>query len=221
MLGILGGTIVALALSATPSFATWESTQTTGPITVLKSGEFTYPGNGSIKCPAAEIKAQWQIQGAGQIKEQQKVTTKGPHLQIQIKSWGTGCVSGVAPAEVSECDFQLVQQAGVFTATAGVSKRPCVVKIPAAACTIQIPQGMEAPQGSGKGINVGLKAVALSNVGANQLDKVSITKTAGGQGQLAGEGIFAQASGSCPKTTPTEEAELLELEFEAEGVKAV
>lgn len=86
---------------------------------------------------------------------------------------------------------------------------------------MQIPVGMETSQRSGKGINVGLKEVALSNSGSNQIDKVSITKTAGGQGQLPGEGIFEQASGGCLSTTPTEEAEWTGLEFEAAGVKAV
>ncbi|HEV3072589.1 MAG TPA: hypothetical protein VGY76_14315 [Solirubrobacteraceae bacterium] len=222
MLSILGGTIAVLAFSATSSFAFWESasSQTTGTATVLKSGEFKYPGNGSVTCEAKEIVGQWQIQGAGQIKGQQKITTKGPHLQLQIKKWGNNCKAGLVGAEVGECDFQLVQQEKEMKATGGVAKIPCVVKIPAIGCTIQVPTGMEAPQGSGKGINVGLKEVELSNVGSNQLDKVKITNTAGGQGQLAGEGIFAQASG-CPNNNSTEEAELTGLEFEAVGVNAV
>jgi len=82
---------------------------------------------------------------------------------------------------------------------------------------------MEAPQGSGKGINVGLKGVTLENSGNNQKDKGTVTT--GGEGQRAGEGIFATASGaSCGLFTlvaATEEATLVNLEFTAEGVKAV
>jgi hypothetical protein len=227
VLSVLAGTIAMLALSATSASATWTSNtgQTTGNITVNSAGEFTYPTGHKIKCNAAEIKAQWQIQGAGQIKEQQqKITTSGPHLQVQVKNWGANCIAdGMLKAEVSECDFQLVQQAGSFTATAGVSKRACVIKIEGGACAIQVPVGMEAPQGSGKGINVGLKGVTLTNSGTNQIDKATINS--GGQGQRAGEGIFATASGpSCGLFTivsATEESTLTGLEFTAEGVKAV
>jgi len=224
VLSVLAGTVAMLALSATSASATWTSNngQTTGNITVNTAGELTYP-NSTVKCVASEIKAQWQIQGAGQIKEQQKITTSGPHLQIQVKEWGKNCLAGgLLPATVSECDFQLVQQAGSFTATAGVSKRTCVITVPSISCTIQIPAGMEAPQGSGKGINVGLKSVALTNSGTNQIDKVTVN--AGGQGQLAGEGIFASSSSGCANgglVASTEEATLTGLEFTAEGVKAV
>jgi hypothetical protein len=224
-LSVLAATIAMLAFSATSASAMWTSNtgQTTGNITVNKSGEFKYPSI-IFKCVASEIKAQWQIQGAGQIKAQQKITTSGPHLQVQVKSWGKGCLfDEAAPIEISECDFQLVQQAGVFTATTGVSKRACVLAIPAASCTIQIPPGMEAPSGSGKGINVGLKSVALTNSGTNQIDKATIS--GGGQGQLPGEGIFGQSSGAgCAASgiaASSEEATLTGFEFTAEGVKAV
>jgi len=82
LLSVLAGTIAALALSATTASATWTSNsgQTTGNITFQHSGEF--------KCNVAEMKAQWQIQGAGQLKEQQKATTSGPHLQIQNQKLG-------------------------------------------------------------------------------------------------------------------------------------
>src|SRR6202140_340206 len=133
-LSVLAGTFAMLAVSAAPASAIWESNngQTTGTIKVIPTGEYTYStGGASLRCPnVAEVKAQWQIQGAGQIKEQQKITTKGPHLQIQVKEWGKceASVGSIIPAIVSECDFQLVQQAGSFTATGGVSKRPCVIK---------------------------------------------------------------------------------------------
>jgi len=225
ILSVLAGTIAMLALSATSASATWtsNSTQTTGTISVQKAGAFTISGN-TLKCVASEIKAQWQIQGAGQIKEQQKITTSGPHLQVQVKNWGANClINEIAPTTISECDFQLVQQAGSLTATAGISKQPCTIKIPAASCTIQIPTGIEAPQGSGKGINIGLKGVTLTNSGTNQIDNAEITS--GGQGQLAGEAIFAQAPGagcaSLGLAASTEEATLTGLEFTAEGVKAV
>ena len=88
-LSVLAGTFAMLAVSAAPASAIWESNngQTTGNVKVLATGAFTYStGGATVKCPeTAEIKAQWQIQGAGQIKEQQKITTKGPHLQIQVK----------------------------------------------------------------------------------------------------------------------------------------
>jgi len=226
MLSVLVGTLAMLALSAAPASAIWESNngQTTGTVKVLKPGAFAYPPAAKVTCPnVAEIKAQWQIQGAGQIKEQQKITTKGPHLQIQVKAWGkceAEVGTNILPATVSECDFQLVQQAGVFKATGGVSKRPCVIT--AEPCRIQVPVGMEKTQNSGTGINVGLKEVELSNVGKNQLDKATVME--GGEGQLAGKGVFAQSTSGnplCPLVAATEEATLTGLEFEAEEVKAV
>jgi len=77
-------------------------------------------------------------------------------------------------------------------------------------------------QNSGTGINVGLKEVELSNVGKNQLDKFKITS--GGEGQLSGEGIFAQSTSGnplCPLAASSEESTITGFEFEAEGVKAV
>jgi len=223
MLSVLSGMIAVLALSAAPAYALWESTNgsTRGTVHVLTPGEFTYETGASVKCPnAAEIKAQWILEGAGQIKEQQKATTKGPHLQLQVKSWGKceATVKGTTvAATVGECDFRLVQQAGVFTATGGVSTMPCVIKT--SICLIQVPVGMEKSQNSGTGINVGLKTVELSNVGSNQLDKAKITE--GGEGQL-GTGIFAQSSGAfCPLAASSGTGTLTGLEFEAEGVKAV
>ena len=225
-LSVLAGTFAMLAVSAAPASAIWESNngQTTGTIKVIATGEYTYStGGASLRCPnVAEVKAQWQIQGAGQIKEQQKITTKGPHLQIQVKEWGKceATIGGTKlPMTVSECDFQLVQQAGVFTATGGVSKRPCVIK--AEPCLIQIPVGMEKTQNSGTGINVGLKSLALSNVGKNQLDKVSVTE--GGEAQ-GGKGIFAQSTSGnplCPLAASSATGSLTGFELEAEGVKAV
>ena len=88
-LSVLVGTLAMLALSAVPASAIWESNngQTTGNVNVLKTGLFSYGRGAVFKCPsAAEVKAQWQIQGAGQIKGQQKITTQGPHLQFQVKS---------------------------------------------------------------------------------------------------------------------------------------
>ena len=224
-LSVLAGTIAMLALSAAPASAIWESNngQTTGTVKVLKSGEYIYAAGDSLKCPnVAEINAQWQIQGAGQIKEQQKITTKGPHLQIQVKAWGK-CEATIGttklPMTVSECDVQLVQQAGVFKGSGGVSKRPCVIK--AEPCQIQIPIGMEKTQNSGTGINVGLKSLELSNVGKNQLDKVKVTE--GGEAQ-GGKGIFAQSTSGnplCPLAASSSTGTFTGFEFEAEEVKAV
>src|ERR1700686_1385283 len=225
-LSVLAGTFAMLAVSAAPASAIWESNngQTTGTIKVIATGEYTYStGGASLRCPnVAEVKAQWQIQGAGQIKEQQKITTKGPHLQLQVKEWGK-CEATIGtsklPATVSECDFQLVQQAGIFTATGGVSKSPCVVK--AEPCQIQVPIGMEKTQNSGPGINVGLKTISLSGEGKNQLDKANITE--GGEAK-GGKGIFAQSTSSnplCPLAASSATASLTGFEFEAEEVKAV
>jgi len=225
-LSVLAGTFAMLAVSAAPASAIWESNngQTTGTIKVIATGEYTYStGGASLRCPnVAEVKAQWQIQGAGQIKEQQKITTKGPHLQLQVKEWGK-CEATIGtsklPATVSECDFQLVQQAGIFTATGGVSKSPCVVK--AEPCQIQVPIGMEKTQNSGTGINVGLKTISLSGVGKNQLDKANITE--GGEAQ-GGKGVFSQSTSGnplCPLAGSSATGTLTGLEFEAEEVKAV
>jgi len=225
MLSVLAGTIAMLALSAAPASAIWESNngQTTGTVKVLATGEFTYATGAFVKCPnTAEVKAQWQIQGAGQIKEQQKITTKGPHLQIQVKAWGK-CEATVGttklPATVSECDFQLVQQTGL-SATGGVSKQPCVIT--AEPCKIQVPIGMEKTQNSGTGINVGLKTITLSNVNTkNQLDEVNITE--GGEAQ-GGKGVFAQSTSGnplCPLAGSSATGTLTGLKFEAEEVKVV
>src|ERR1700686_3422160 len=218
-LSVLVGTFAMLALSAAPASAIWESNngQTTGAVRVLQTGEFSFGREFVFKCPnTGEFKAQWQIQGAGQIKEQQKITTKGPHLQLQVKSWGkceAEIIGGALPIVISECNFQLVQQAGTFTATAGISKHPCIMET--MGCVIQIPIGMEKTQNSGTGINVGLKLVELSNVGKNQLGKVSIAE--GGEGQRSGAGIFAQSTSSNPicVLSTSEELSLTGFEFEA------
>ena len=105
----------------------------------------------------------------------------------------------------------------MFKATAGISKRSCIIET--GGCQIQVPVGMEKTQNSGTGINVGLKEVELSNVDKNQLDKAKITE--GGEGQAPGAGIFAQSGNPLCFLPTSEEVSLTGFEFEAEGVKIV
>jgi hypothetical protein len=234
-LSVLVGLLAVLAISATPASAWFKATTSTGTATVLTSGEFKYAKQGTIKCPAKEILAKWAIQTAGQIKEhqvngKQELTTFGPHLNLDVTSWGPNCVAEIGGTKiaageivVSECELQVVQAKGSFVATGGVVKG-CLVKIGKGVkplCVIQVPAGMETSAESGKGINVGLSKVALENSGTNLLAKVNAET--GGTGQLAGEGIFAQSVGTnalCTLKKSTEEATLTGLEDSAAGVHA-
>lgn len=227
-LSLLAGMVAVLAVSATPASAWWQSASQSGTGKVLASGSFKYgnPSQGTVTCPKEEVKGIWSIQTKGQIKEQrvngkQELTTFGPHLNIQVKSWGAGCTATVGSTifkagevEVKPCELQLVQQKESFTATGGVVT-PCLVKIGigvANLCEVQVPAGMEKQAGSNEGQNVGLLETKLSEVGANQLDKVNT------------KGILAYSVGKnslCTLTHSTNTAELVGLEFEAEGVKAV
>jgi hypothetical protein len=234
-LSVLAGIIASLAISVTPAYAVFKSkngsTQGTGH--AILSGSFKYASQGTVECEPKTIEAKWQIQTAGQIKEhqingKQEPTTEGPHLNIQIKNWGTckAIISGsTLPANVKPCELQLVQTAkGVLTATGGVVT-PCIVKAgepTKPTCEIQIPAGIETAAESGVGINVGLKENTLKNTAAGLLGKTNIT--GGGQGQLAGEGIYAESLAGhslCPLKPVTEEATLSGLEVEAEGVEEV
>jgi hypothetical protein len=225
---ILVGMAATVALSAAPASAWFSSTQSQGKIKVLNSGEFNYAGQGNVKCPAAEIEAQWHIQKTGPIKLQQEATTEGPHLQIQVKNWGPKCVAEIGTSKIAagevkvkECDFQLVQATKGSTTPTGGVVTPCLIVI-GALCEVQIPAGMETSSESGKGINVGLSKGLIENKGSNILGKVNAES--GGTGGLAGEGIFAESVGKnalCTLKKVTEEATLTGLEGELEGVKAV
>ncbi len=226
-LSVLGGTIAVLALSASPAaYAEWVSNNgsTRGIVTITASGSFFYPPANTVKCPASEIKAQWIIQGAGQIKQQLKSTTRGPNLLIQVKNWGANCeaeigtIGLVKPVKITECTFRATQQLGSTEPTGGASTG-CLVVVGSVLCEIQVPAGMEGPQGSGKGINVGLKKIVVTKEGNNTKGKINANE--GGQGQLTGEGIFAQSVGTnalCPLAHSTEEATLTGVEGTLEGV---
>lgn len=220
-LSLLAGIVAVLAVSASPASAWWEAAkQLKGPIRVIQAGSFV-DGEGAakfvVKCPANEVVARWSIQTAGQIKihekeGKQEQTNLGPHLNIQVKSWGANCKAKIGEAaevkaEVKACELQLVQSKGSFTATGGVVTE-CRIK--AANCESIVPAGMEKSPESGEGINVGLKEAVLENITPNQLDKVNVT----------GVRAEKQANAGCVLTT-VQKAELTGLEFEAEGVKAV
>ena len=239
-LSILAGITAVLAFSAIPASAEFKSTmkppQSQGNITVINSGVFE-DEKVPIKCVEKEIKGQYHIQTKGQIKEhevgnKQKQATEGPHLIIQIKSWGKckAVVTGLGvPAEVKACDFQLVQRTSVgqkaaeplvATASGGVLTT-CLLKIGIKTaepiCELQIPPGMETAKESDQGINVGLEETKLENSGANILATVSVTK--GGTGQL-GKGVRVEVVGGkkeCPLTT-NENGKLTELKAELLGV---
>src|ERR1700682_4478485 len=131
-LSILAGITAVLAFSAIPASAEFKSTmkppQSQGNITVIESGVFEDEGV-PIKCVEKEIKGQYHIQTKGQIKEhevgnKQKQATEGPHLIIQIKSWGKckATILGISiPAEVKGCDFQLVQRTSVGQKEANIA----------------------------------------------------------------------------------------------------
>jgi hypothetical protein len=224
LLSVLAGFVAVLAVSATPASAWWESngTGTTGKAVVTESGTFIDKAGSvtaEVKCPPNEIVGTWSIQTKGEIKihnkeGKQEETKFGPHLHLNITSWGPNCVATIGgtkfkagEVKVTPCELQLVQQKGSFTATAGVVT---ACRIEVSICTIIIPAGMEKQQGSNEGINVGLKEVTLSNSGSNQIDKVNVT------------GIRAekQANALCPLPT-LGEASLTGFVFTVEGAKAV
>jgi hypothetical protein len=152
------------------------------------------------------------------------VTTSGPNLQLQIKSWGTNCVAKIGgvefkPVAISECNFLLTQQQGSFEPV-WANVTGCLIKIPGAFCEIQIPAGMESAT-PGKGINVGLKKTVITNEATHILSKLTIEES--GEGQLAGKGIFGQSVGNnalCSLPKSTEEATLVGLEVRLEEIKA-
>lgn len=225
-LSVLAGLVAVLAISATPASAWWKSTQTQGTVKVIEPGAFT-DGTAIITCPKEEVKVQWSIQAAAQIKAAQTRVTEGPHLSMQVK-WGNkeyDCLTKIAGSEtetnVTACELQLAQAKTSLIATGGVVT-PCTIKIGkgSALCELLVPTGMEKSANSNEGINVGLTETTLSNVGANQLDKVNTEK--GGAGQL-GTGVRVnQIPGhtNCAVAT-NEKGALTGLEIEAENVKAI
>lgn len=225
-LSVLAGSIAMLALSATTASAEFRSTltpaQSQGNITVLKESAVTDEGV-TAKCPPAEIVGQYHIQKKGQIKQQQTATTEGPHLQIQIKSWGKGCeaelLKSKVPVEIKPCGFQAVQRQ-TTEATGGVSEA-CLIKVGGEKpiCELQLPVGMETAKASNQGINVGLKEIKLSNNGGNLLSTGVLS--GGGRGQLGEKGFVVQIPGHplCPIKT-NENGEISGGEGEAIGVNA-
>ncbi len=208
----------------TPSM--FESKQQEGTDVVLKAGELRIAGTGAdVICVASEIKSQWHIETNAQIKQAQKEATKGLDLLLQVKNWGkcSAKVAGKALAsEIKECDIRVVQDesglgyGGVVT--------PCLVKIGTegkeAICEMQIPAGMETEAESDEGINVGLKEIAFDKAAPLVL---KVNMASGGLGEATEEGIFMQQAGKhllCPLPAATEEAELVGMEVEAEGVES-
>jgi hypothetical protein len=236
-LSIFAGMVAMLAVSAVPASAWWQSKQSQGIIRVIRAGEFVV-GEGehrlATKCPVEEVKAQFHIQTKGQLKNhgqesgKQEPTTFGPHLAIQVKSWGKGCTTTVGKnpeglkTEVEPCSLQLVQQKESLEATGGVIST-CIVRIPGL-CELQIPAGMEKQPGSNQGINVGLKEITLENVKGGQIDKVNAHTGGLDQKGEFTDGIYANVrklSANCVLPNLITNAELLGLEFEAEGASAV
>ncbi|HEV3071427.1 MAG TPA: hypothetical protein VGY76_08390 [Solirubrobacteraceae bacterium] len=223
-LSVLAGLIAVLAVSAAPASAWWESngTETKGKATVTESGAFVDKAGtvtAEVKCPPNEIEGKWSIQTKGEIKihlkEEKQLETKfGPHLHLNVTNWGKNCVASIGTTKfkagevkISPCELQLVQEKGVFTATAGVVT---ACRIEVAICTIIVPAGMEKQQGSNEGINVGLKEVKLENSGSNQIDKANVT----------GVRAEKQANALCPLAT-VGAASLTGFVFTVEGAKAV
>jgi hypothetical protein len=226
MLSALVGLAAIVAFSATPA-AAFKSGQKQGNINVIESGEFTLGTAVKVVCPPAEIKAQWHIQGKGQIKTQQTETTQGPDMLVQVKEWGPSCttkVSGSAgvPTMIKACNLRLVQRQTTL-ASGGVGS-PCLIKVGTGSeptCEIQIPAGMETGVTTDQGINVGLLKTELG-AGANM--KATVNVTEGGIGQLEGEAIFGLKVGKnpiCPVPAASEKYELRGLVFKAEGAESV
>ena len=206
----------------TPSM--FESKQDEGNDKILKFGELKVAG-AVVTCAASEIKGQWHIATNAQIKQTQKEATKGLDLLLQVKNWGK-CSAKIGKeafgAEIKECDIRIVQVESEIGYGGVVS--PCFVKIGTegkeALCELQIPAGMETEAESDEGINVGLKE-ATFNKTAPLILKVNLAT--GGLGGAEGEGIFVQQIGKhllCPVLKTTEEAELVGMEVEAEGVES-
>ena len=204
----------------------FKSKQDHGNDNVLKFGELKIGGTSAVvTCVASEIKSQWHIGEYGQIKLQQKDFTSGLDMQLQVKNWGkcSAKVAGKAlAAEIKECGIRIVQYEPEIGYGGLVA--PCLVKIGTetkeAICEMQVPAGMETEAESDEGINVGLYGIAFDKA-APLIMKVNIAS--GGLGGAKGEGIFMQQAGKhllCPLPAVTEEAELVGMEVEAEGVES-
>jgi hypothetical protein len=223
-LGVLAGFIAALAVTAAPASAWFYAPgqQWKGPVKITNSGIFAYgeaTNKAEVKCVAKEIEGLWSIQTKGQIKDHEnqetgkQVQTKwGPHLTIQIKTWGSGCKAKIGgaseiAAEVKPCRLQAVDpQKGSTTATGGVETE-CVIK--AGNCELHVPAGMEKEPGSGEGINVGLHEIKFENSGNNLLGKINVT------------GVHAEKQPNtpgCPLLSGAHNASLSEVEGTLEGV---
>jgi hypothetical protein len=208
----------------TPSM--FRSSRQQGVDKTLKFGELRLDGTTAVTtCAASEVKSQWHIEVAGQIKQQQKETTSGPDLLLQIKNWGKCSTkigsSGSFATEIKECDLRIVQ--GESEVGYGGVVTPCLVKIGTEGkevlCEMQIPAGMEDEAESDEGINVGLSETTFDK-GAPLIAKVNMAS--GGLGQAAGEGMLVQQASKrvlCPLPA-SENAELDGMEVEAEEVES-
>ena len=223
-LGVFVGIVTALVLSAAPAVAEFQSTQKQGIGHVVVAGEFKIPTVGKTTCVATEIEGQWHIQTKGQIKAQLAETTKGPNLEVQVKNWGTKCLTETTggskiPTTVKPCALRLTQLQ-TTEATGGV-KTPCLITLKEGAgeCNIQVPAGMETAAESGQGINVGLKEIKLTNETKGSLiAKVNIKK---GGVQQKGEGVFFGTSGKTICAVGSAgTAELVGMEVEGENLSA-
>lgn len=178
MLAIFAGMIAVVAVSATPAFAEFTSTngKATGP---GKSGPVVLEGGGaSLECTSAE--------GKGTIENAEgKEATKGPSLLLNTEKWNgckakTGSQKELKPT-VSACTLKLKQAAGESTAKGSVVSA-CTIKTSVLffSCTITVVQEKEAEK-----VNFGLEKNTLVNSGGNLIIKAEdsgITTTASGSG---------------------------------------
>jgi hypothetical protein len=202
--------IAVLGVSATSSSAWFSSNSNSTAGTITSESEIVLAGGGAtLECAGAT--GEWKIQTKGpilehEVGEKQVKTLQGPHQYIRLHlnecKAKTAEMKGLTP-KVSECELQLVQEKGAFTATGGVATE-CKIEITVLflTCKITVPVANEQT-----GLNFGLKENELTNLENNLLIKANDS------------GITTEAKGTCPGVSNTKEA-TVKGTIKEQGVKA-
>jgi hypothetical protein len=189
LLMIFTGIIAALAVSAAPALAEFEST--TGKATgAVKSGPVVIEGGGAtLECTSAE--------GSGTTLFGGKEALKGAILSILVKKWD-GCkvktkeFKELTP-ELGECTIHLLQGTGETTAKASVFGKECLVSVTILffKCTIHV-----VVENKIKNVNLELQKNLLENSYPNLIIYADDT------------GITTFISGVCSGIADTKEGKL-------------
>lgn len=177
LLTILTGAIATLAVSATPAFAEFKSTngRANGPI---KSGPVVFAGGGAtVECASAE--------GTGTIENAGVEALRGRILLLKVERWNgckvkTSSLKELKPT-ISACTLELKQAAGEAEAKGSIVS-PCTIKITVLffTCTITIVKENEVGE-----VNFRLEKNELINSGPNLIVKANdagITTAVAGAG---------------------------------------